>query len=389
MVYASTLGHSFQEAERHLAKLAELRVSYQRVHRGCLRIGDERLAERRRQAAAFLALTLPEQQASPIERSPTVACVQMDGGRIQLRERDAPDSVDPADEPDGLWREVKVGALLSMTSEVSLEDPCPLLPATFVDPGRVSKIAREIKGVSSETPSAEGAPETPGEDRPSRPKPLVKSVVATCAAVGEFGPLLAAAAHARGFAAADRKAFVADGSAANWGVWRRFFSHYTPIVDFIHVLCYVYAAAMAARDNETGWAMYRQWAQWVWSGQVDQVIAALESRRDELGAPEKSDPQTSPRRQVADTLGYLRNQRSRMKYDEYRRQGLPITSSVIESTIKQINRRMKGTEKIWGAGAEPMLALVSDHLSETDALEQFWRNRPTRLDGVRSYQTAA
>ena len=42
-------------------------------------------------------------------------------------------------------------------------------------------------------------------------------------------------------------------------------------------------------------------------------------------------------------MQYLKNQRSRMNYAEYRKLGLPITSSHIESTIKQINRRMKGT----------------------------------------------
>ena len=36
---------------------------------------------------------------------------------------------------------------------------------------------------------------------------------------------------------------------------------------------------------------------------------------------------------------YLENQKSRMHYDAYRRRGLPITSSHIESTVKQINRR--------------------------------------------------
>jgi hypothetical protein len=40
----------------------------------------------------------------------------------------------------------------------------------------------------------------------------------------------------RGFHAAPRKAFVADGSETNWGVWRNHFSHYTPIVDFVHAL---------------------------------------------------------------------------------------------------------------------------------------------------------
>jgi hypothetical protein len=392
LVYVATSGHSFQEAEQHLATLAELVISRQRVHRGSELIGKERLSEREQKVAAFLALPLPEQQKSPTGQSPAVACVQMDGGRIQMRERLPPDEEAADEDPDGLWHEVKAGVLLSMTSEISLEDPCPLLPSTFVDPERVSKIAREIKGVTGESPPGEPEDQEltkPSEDQPGRPKPLVKSVVATCAKVGLFGPMLVAAAHARGFAAAPRKAFVADGSSTNWGVWRKHFSHYTPILDFIHALCYVYAAAMAARPAETGWASYRQWAQWIWSGQVDRVIAALELRQQEVGLPEKSDAKTSPRQQVAGALGYLRNQRTRMKYDEYRKQGLPITSSCIESTIKQINRRMKGTEKFWGDGAEPMLALVADHLSETRPLERFWQSRPLRLTGLHSYQAAA
>lgn len=390
LVYAATVSHSFEEAEQHLDKLAELKISKQRIHRASERIGNERVAEREQQTAAFLKLTLPEQRQSPNGVSPPVACVQMDGGRIQLRARQPADPDAEEEQPDGLWHEVKAGVLLSMTSQVSLEDPCPLLPETFVDPGRMSQIAREIKGVAGESPPAEAEapePKEPIKDRPGRPKALVKTVVATCAAVGIFGPLLAAAAHARGFAAATRKAFVADGSSTNWGVWRKFFSHYTPILDFIHALCYVYAAAMAGRPPDAGWAIYRQWAQWVWSGQVDLVIAALEQRQQELGLPEKSDSKTLPRKQVADTLGYLCNQRSRMKYDEYRKQGLPITSSYIESIVKQINRRIKGTEKFWDKGAEPMLALVADHISETGPLEAFWQKRPQGLNGLRSYHT--
>lgn len=392
IVYSSTRGHSFDEASQHLLVLAEIEVSPQRVHRASLKIGQERLAEREQEIVAFQALTLPEQQASPLVTAPQVACVEMDGGRLQMRERLKPDEENPEEERDGLWHELKGGLLLSMESEVSTEDPCPLLPATFVDPARMSEIAREIKGVSGESPSvttADQPPEKSADDRPGRPKPLVKSVVATCAAVGFFGPLLAAAAWARGFAGAARKAFVADGLAVNWGVWRKYFSHYTPILDFVHALCYVYAAAMAARTTEAGWAIYRQWAQLVWSGQVDLVIAALELRQQEVGLPAKDDAKTLPRKVIADTLGYLRNQRTRMKYDEYRKQGLPITSSNMESTIKQLHRRMKGTEKFWAKGAEPMLVLVADKLCETQAVDEFWRRRPERLNGQRPPQTAA
>ena len=66
-------------------------------------------------------------------------------------------------------------------------------------------------------------------------------------AIHAFGKQLAAAAWQRGFAAAPRKAFVGDGQDANWSVWRRHFSHYTPILDFIHAICYVFAAAVAGR----------------------------------------------------------------------------------------------------------------------------------------------
>jgi hypothetical protein len=77
-----------------------------------------------------------------------------------------------------------------------------------------------------------------------------------------------------------------------------------------------------------------------------------------------------------------------MKYAEYRKLGLPITSSHIESTIKQINRCVKGSEKFWDQGAEPLLQVAADHLSETNDLEQFWKRRRKSLQTTRSYQTA-
>ncbi len=84
-----------------------------------------------------------------------------------------------------------------------------------------------------------------------------------------------------GFAAAPRKAFVGDGQDANWAVWRRHFSHYTPILDFIHAICYVFAAAVAGRPLREGGPIYCQWAQWVWSGEVQRVIEAV--RRSSTG----------------------------------------------------------------------------------------------------------
>ena len=242
---------------------------------------------------------------------------------------------------------------------------------------------------AAESHESHQAAEKVSGDRHGRPQPLVRSVLATRRGVAAFGEQLIAAAQARGFAAARRKAFVADGSATNWGVHRKHFSHYTPILDFTHAICYVFAAAMAGRSATRGWRDYCQWAQWLWAGHANELIAAVASRADEIGLPDKDESEMSPRKIVAKTLGYLKNQRSRMKYDEYRRLGLPITSSHIESTIKQINRRVKGTEKFWDQGAEPLLQLAADHLSETLDFARFWQQRPQRLQPMRSYRTAA
>ena len=48
-------------------------------------------------------------------------------------------------------------------------------------------------------------------------------------------------------------------------------------------------------------------------------------------------------------MSYVTNNRDKMNYPEYRRLGLPVSSAPVESAIKQLNRRVKGTEKFWTA----------------------------------------
>jgi hypothetical protein len=377
IVFAAVHSHSFAEASESLAELSELTLLPKRIWRAARRIGEERVAERQAAVERYDQMPLPARRESPVAPTPQLVSVQMDGGRYQRRERE--ESTASSADGKSHWREFKAGCLLTMCADTHAVDPAPLLPAGFADPGRMRKIAQEIKGFTSseESPAdPHQKEEPPAEERPGRPEVLVKSVVASTAKVGEFGPQLASAAYERGFHAAPRRAFVADGAEANWGVHERHFSSYTAILDFVHALMYVYAAALVRGEAE-GWTRYRDWAQWLWSGQVDRVIAALEALLAEAGPPPASETGT-PRAQWAESLGYLRRHRHRMKYDEYRRNGLPITSAYIESTVKQINRRMKGTEKFW-ADADPLLSLVADRLSQTRAAVDFWRRRTARL----------
>lgn len=240
IVFAAAQGVSFAEASEALSELGELKLLPKRIWRGVIRIGAERFEECRAAAKRYEQLPLPQQQRSPVDLVPQLVCVQMDGGRFQERNRalvETPAANAPAgitSQDDGHWREFKAGCLLTMTSQEHAEDSCPRLPATFADPGKMREIAREIKGFTSESAVALKADEEAEPDfkeRPGRPEILVKSVVATSGDVTDFGPLLVVAAYERGFHAAPPKAFVADGAAANWGVWRKFFSHYTPILD--------------------------------------------------------------------------------------------------------------------------------------------------------------
>lgn len=118
------------------------------------------------------------------------------------------------------------------------------------------------------------------------------------------------------------------------------------------------------------------------------MLAVIEQRHHELGPPDQHETGT-PRAVVATALHYLTNHRERMRYAEYRKHGLPITTAAIESTIKQINRRIKGTEKFWDEGGDPMLQLVADRLSQTNAAAQFWSRRLDRLIHASCYHQAS
>lgn len=417
-------------------------VPAKQVERLTERIGQERRAQRDARVDSYLKRPLAQREDPPAGvTAPQLAVVEMDGGRLQIRQpdepgrqpepvatkvgkRSVPEPLDLAatpgvdesgaataapSEPDDVaksvapskhWREDKVGCLLAMTSEVRDVDPCPEIPSVFVDPLQSLKLAQQIGhcAVPPGTPFRVAQPEDdPAADaneredppkRPGRPEIEQKRVVASRQDVHRFGPLLAAAAGAMGLFAAARRAFVADGLSENWSVYRRYFARWTAVLDFVHALTYVYAAAMAGRTFAEGWPVYERWIRWVWAGRVRQVIAELTARQQEVGQATKEDKEGSPRRVVQDSLTYLGNHRDKMRYDAYRKAGLPLMSSHVESTVKQINYRVKGTEKFWSEeGAEALLQLRADYLSDDEPMEDFWQRRQDAATGQRRYRS--
>ena len=77
-------------------------------------------------------------------------------------------------------------------------------------------------------------------------------------------------------------------------------------------------------------------------------------------------------------ITYLENNQPRMKYPEYRHAGLPVTTAWMESLIKEMNYRVKGTEMFWNdpEGAKAILQLRAASLSDDERLVRHLRTRP-------------
>lgn len=425
VVYAGTNSPSFQQASDSLRHLTEFLISPKHIERITKAIGGERCMERDVAVDNYTKMKLTKRKGKPAGViAPEVAAVFVDGGRIQIRDdrkmsqsksatkaaatesEEEEEKLAPDDRHRGThWREDKIGLLMTMDSKKHDGDPCPEVLPTFVNPTRISKISRELKtrksarveekqdvAMPTETPeevvdilSDEGA-----EVKWKPPEVKEKRLIATRRRWNKVGPMVAEQAYKMGFYQAPRKAFLADGSSHNWEIWRSHFSSFTPVLDIIHAISYVYAAAMAGQKYAVGWSIYLRWVTWVWQGDIEQVIAELALRQAELGPAETSDSDTHPRVVVQTTLGYLQNHKDKMRYADYRREGLPITSSYVESAVKQFNQRVKGTEKFWSeSGAEALLMLRSDYISSTNPLDQFWEDRQKKATGQANYKIAA
>lgn len=381
---------SFQEASDDLRVIAELSISATHLQRLCKRVGGEWQQARLEEVQAFREKRLQCAYAT----APPAAAVMLDGGRVQTRLEEAGRGVHGR-----RWRETKVACCLSLASREHAADPQPEPPSKFLDETRVAKLAADVKRRSR--PALGRTEAAPPKKRPKKKRrrppsaKRVRTVVASMADSDSFGWQMAAEVQRRGLDRACRKAYVCDGQKYNWTLFEM---HLLPwgfigILDFMHLLTYLYDAAQAwKKDRRVAWRQYVQWLRWAWAGQLKPLLASLRQAAAQLGKPPSGAADNDPRCVLQDTLGYVTNNRQRMNYPRYRRLGLPISSAPVESTIKQINRRVKGTEKFWlHGGAEAMLQLRAAYLSEDDRASAYWsRPRPyARAAGAGRLRAAA
>jgi hypothetical protein len=361
--------------------MSRVGISESQVRRLAHEVGAELIAERDRKAVEYRRRQLPPRT----EVVPGAVVVEVDGGRIRTRASGSAAGVHEAQN-----KEDKIACLATLTSPTFAADPCPEPPESFLCPRRVQRLVSRMKRQADgqETPEEQADhPVEPAGTAPAdrwSPEKLVRTCVASLGSSCSFGPLVAAEAQQRHSHEAKRRAFVADGAAYNWSIHEGYFRDFEPVVDLLHVLCYVYSSACAVGGDESGgWRQYESWMRSCWQGRVADVLGELDVWQERLGEPPGGEAKTAedrrdPRRVVWEARGYLRNNEKRMDYPRYRREGLPTTSSLVESLVGEFNARVKGKQKHWNRpdGAESILQLRAALLSEDGRLSRHFAHRP-------------
>ena len=362
-----------------LGVAADVAITGRHIQRLTQEVGADLARQRDEQAARYRRRELPAR----VEEPPPLAVVEVDGGRLGTRQAGAGPGVH---QPQA--KEDKVACLVSMCSDTHETDPQPVPPPAFRDGRRVARLMQQLQGQSAapaDEPAAAGPAAGPPADddagRPGKPRRLLRTCVASLSKSRAFGPLVAGEAQARAFFDAPRRAFLGDGQHYNWQVQRAWFPHFVAITDFLHVVCYLYRAAWAVGPGDAArWRQYEAWMTACWQGRVGQVLEELAGWQERLGRPPPGVEleEGEVRRVLAEVMCYLSNNRRRMDYPRYRREGLPVTSSLVESLVGEFNARVKGKDKYWDrpSGAEAILQLRAAVLSEDDRLERYFAERP-------------
>lgn len=359
---------AYKLAAETLRETAEIQISDRHLRNIAVEIGGELQVARDAKTEAYFQQSLPRVPTTPL--SPiALACVSVDGGRTQTRLDGGPNGVQ---EPH--WRETKNAVFMRMTGVAFDEDPHPRLPECFQDRNYMKKLLSGVEDEGGKSSDIEKS-----DLKSWRPERLFRTCLSSLSDSDAFGRMMEAEADSRGFFAAQKSAFVSDGLQYNWTIHKRHFPGFVPILDFPHAIERAYEAARAVGTNsDEAWSCYVHWATACWEGRVEDMLHDMRRYQDKMGQPSEGCDEKDPRKVLSEALTYFENNASRMNYPGYRKDGLPLTSAYMESFVKEMNYRVKGTEKFWndGPSAEAILQLRAAKLSDDDRLGRHMRSRP-------------
>lgn len=164
--------------------------------------------------------------------------------------------------------------------------------------------------------------------------------------------------------------FLGDGAEWIWNLVDRNFPLAVQIIDWFHACEYLMPVAKAAfQDKKLQESWMKNVKESLWWGELDDVIVACQAH---LNPRLEKDP-------AQKAVTYYKNNRSRMDYPTYRKQGYHIGSGTIESAAKQIGtQRMKVSGAIWNKDSARNVAKArAAYLSgQWDMLAQRRAHRP-------------
>jgi hypothetical protein len=159
-----------------------------------------------------------------------------------------------------------------------------------------------------------------------------------------FTPGLWALAVQHQLPTARERAVIGDGAAWVWNVAEDVCPDGRQIVDWFHAVQHLAEAANALYPHEKDDNKRQRWLKTykdhLYMGRIHKIMAAL------------------CKQERHDLAGYFETHQRRMQYLEFREEGLPIGSGVIESGIKQFKHRLTGPGMRWNAdNANRMLVI--------------------------------
>ena len=165
----------------------------------------------------------------------------------------------------------------------------------------------------------------------------------------------------RGFYAAQRQVVIGDGALWIWNGFSELFPNAVQILDVFHAMEKIWdvSKAIYGRDSEIGKAWAKQTVEMLKAGEIEKLIETLK-------------PFSLRHSDVESTIGYFDRNRERMRYRDFRNQGLCVSSAAVEAGCRNvISVRLKRGGMHWSkAGANKIAALRASIISER--FDDFW-----------------
>jgi len=307
---------SFVEGSALMQELAAVPVDPKHVERTAEALGREIAEDERRRVE-------PEPPAAP------TMYLGMDGTGVPMRASELAGRAGKPPDGSAKTREVKLCTV--WTAEGRDDEGIPVR-----DPGSVSYSAAIESAASRDT-----------DEAPS-----------------EFAQRADREARRRGFDQAQRRVVLGDGAPWVWNLADEQFPGAIQIVDLFYAKQHLsdVAKAIYGPGSDLGRPWAKQRHDELDEGQQDAVLQALRVHAEAHDEARKC-------------LDYVTRNQSRMRYPEFRAQGLCVSSGVVEAGCKvAIGTRLKRAGMHWTvSGADAIIALRCCQLS--GRFEDFWERR--------------